>query len=169
MRQDGTEANKVDITTLVDLTSSKITKNDTIKTGYIEVDTPATNFVVTPTAAFDVTYKIDSQDASTTQPTFLPAGSTLKVILTVKTAAIDLDANAAAETVTVATGTNKFDPESIVCSDAGKVASNTGGVLTFVTTADTELAVGETVTVTYKISEADIDNTNAISVVYAVN
>ena len=69
-------------------------------------------------------------------------------------------------TVGVVTGAN-LAPKSIACSKTSVVDNITGGVLTFVKTAGAKLEVGETVTVTYEIGNADLSATNAISIVYS--
>ena len=137
-----------------------------IKTGYVSA--PNAQFTVTPTAAFDVFYQIDGGAPTATKPTYLPAGSTLDVILKVKGSDIALDSDATADKVTVGvvTGTN-LAPKSIACSKTSVVDNITGGVLTFVKTSGAKLEIGETVTVTYEIGNADLSATNAISVVYS--
>jgi hypothetical protein len=146
--------------------ATTVTAAVVIKTGYVSA--PNAQFTVTPTAAFDVFYQIDGGAPTATKPTYLPAGSTLDVILKVKGSDIALDSDATADKVTVGvvTGTN-LAPKSIACSKTSVVDNITGGVLTFVKTSGAKLEIGETVTVTYEIGNADLSATNAISIVYS--
>lgn len=121
-------------------------KDSYVKTGYVSIGAITTTSLATN---FDLTYQLGTGEAVAATPAYAPVNSTLKVILTVKTA-IDLDADATADTIKV-TGTTASS--SITCSETGLVdaASSSATTLTFVTTADTELAVGKTVTVTYNL------------------
>lgn len=132
-----------------------------IKTGYISIT--GANLTVNATG-FDVKYQLDKDAAGGTKPTYAPVDSTLKVILTKETADLALDADTDADTVKTTAG--DVADTGIVCSKASVVDSNADGVLTFKKDAGLKLEIGETITVSFKLT-GDIKSGNAISVVFA--
>ena len=113
--------------------------------------------IATPASAltdkFNITYQVDSTGATTTAPTYIKAGSTLKVILTAKVAVAD----AASDTITFGL--------AVAANTDIAFGNATGTATTTVATLTSALAVNDTVTATYT---AAANTTMALaSIVYA--